>query len=145
MRVCLMDASGLCSRSVLFRILFGGLVDADIFAFVFWCNLGRGSTTRPWVHPIFESMSAARRESISRKWEQHDNWPLFASLDQVLINCGSGCAPQGARRPRPRRHLASRKNPSNGACVAIGASPSSTRSCRLDTRSRLRIGRMLLI
>ena len=60
------------------------LVDADIFAFAFRCALGRGSTTRPWVRPIFDGMSAAREESIFRKWEQHDDWPLFASRDQQI-------------------------------------------------------------
>ena len=60
------------------------MVDADIFAFAFRCALGRGSTTRPWVRPIFDGMSAAREESIFRKWEQHDDWPLFASRDQQI-------------------------------------------------------------
>ena len=60
--------------------------------------------------PIFDCMSADREELIFRKWEhwQHNDWPLFASWDQPWQGL---CA---ARRPWPRRHLATRKRPGHG-------------------------------
>ena len=48
------------------------------------CAVGRGSTTRPWIRPIYDCISAAQEESTFRKWEQHDEWPLFASWEQHI-------------------------------------------------------------